>query len=442
MTYQQTIDYLFAATPQFEQQGGSAYKPGLERVSAMARAIGNPHLSPGVRYIHVAGTNGKGSTSSTLAAILSAAGYRTGLFTSPHLVDFRERIRVNGVPIEEAEVIDFVERTRPLVEQFAPSFFELTTLMALDYFAAKAVEVAIIEVGMGGRLDSTNIITPELAIVTNISLDHTQFLGSTLEAIAGEKAGIFKPNVPALVGEASASLRSVFRAKAEQVSAPLYFAEDSNELQYAEPCRGGWSLHTRHFGVLWGELGGMAQRLNARTILAALNILTHQSFQIPSSAVEVGFAEVVERSHLLGRWQKVASSPNTYCDTGHNEAGIRLVAEQLKQESYHALHIVFGMVADKDWRTVLRLLPPTAHYYFVQPTSERALPVQELAQEAHTLGLQGSIFPTIAEGCLAAQNAALPQDLIYIGGSNYIVAEALKKCYSHTLESLFDTNNN
>ena len=254
MTYQQTIDYLFAATPQFEQQGGSAYKPGLERVLAMAEAIGSPHLGSGIRYIHVAGTNGKGSTSSTLAAILSAAGYRTGLFTSPHLVDFRERIRIDGMPIEECAVVDFVERTRPLIERFSPSFFELTTLMALHHFAEKKVDVAIIEVGMGGRLDSTNIITPELSIVTNISLDHTQFLGSTLEAIAGEKAGIFKPNVPALVGEASASLRSVFRAKAELLDAPLCFAEDSDVLQDAEPDRGGWTLHTRDYGTLWGEL--------------------------------------------------------------------------------------------------------------------------------------------------------------------------------------------
>ena len=440
MTYQQTIDYLFAATPQFEQQGGSAYKPGLERVLAMAEAIGSPHLGTGVRYIHVAGTNGKGSTSSTLAAILSAAGYRTGLFTSPHLVDFRERIRIDGVPIEECAVVDFVERTRPLIERFSPSFFELTTLMALHYFAAKKVDVAIIEVGMGGRLDSTNIITPELSIVTNISLDHTQFLGSTLEEIAGEKAGIFKPHVPALVGEANASLRVVFRAKAELLDAPLYFAEDSDVLQDAEPDRGGWLLHTRDYGTLWGELGGAAQRLNARTILAALAILTCRSFQIPRAAVEEGFAHVVERSHLLGRWQKVASQPATYCDTGHNEAGIRLVVEQLKQEQYQTLHIVFGMVADKDWHSVLRLLPASAHYYFVQPTSDRALSSEELAQEARYIGLEGAVFPSIEEGCKAAQKAALPQDLIYIGGSNYVVAEALKKCYPHTLESVFNTN--
>ncbi len=439
MTYKQTIDFLFAATPLFEKQGGSAYKPGLERVLAMAEVIGNPHQAEGIHFIHIGGTNGKGSTSSTLAAVLSASGYRTGLFTSPHLVDFRERIRIDGTPISPEFVVDFVERVHPLVARYSPSFFELTTLMALDYFVHQKVEVAVIEVGMGGRLDSTNIITPDLAVVTNISLDHTQFLGNTLEEIASEKAGIFKRDVPALVGEASESLRKVFRSRSEAVACPLFFAEDQGLLLRVESDpQGGLLLDTRDYGSLWGQLGGCAQQINARTILAAIDVLVHQlHYKISQEAVREAFAHVVERMHLLGRWQKVSEEPTTYCDTGHNEAGIRLVVEQLRHEQYRDLHIVFGMVVDKDWHSVLRLLPKSAHYYFVQPESERALSAHDLCEEARALGLRGEVYPSIEEGCRQAFAEAHSDDLIYVGGSNYVVADALRTCFPHVLESNF-----
>lgn len=273
MTYKQTIDFLFAATPLFEKQGGSAYKPGLERVLAMAEVIGNPHQAEGIRFIHIGGTNGKGSTSSTLAAVLSASGYRTGLFTSPHLVDFRERIRIDGTPISPEFVVDFVERVHPLVARYSPSFFELTTLMALDYFVHQKVEVAVIEVGMGGRLDSTNIITPDLAVVTNISLDHTQFLGNTLEEIASEKAGIFKRDVPALVGEASEPLRKVFRSRSEAVACPLFLQRIRGSCFGLSPTLKGACSSIHEIMVLCG--GSWAVVLNRLTHVRSLRPLIY-----------------------------------------------------------------------------------------------------------------------------------------------------------------------
>lgn len=436
MTYQQTIDYLFAATPLFEQQGGVAYKPGLERMLAMAEAIGNPHNAQGIRYIHVGGTNGKGSTSCTLAAIVKAAGYRTGLFTSPHLVDFRERIRVDGVPITQNYVIDFVARVKPLIEEFKPSFFEFTTLMAFDYFAQQKVEVAIIEVGMGGRLDCTNIISPLLSIVTNISIDHTQFLGNTLALIAQEKAGIIKSNTPIVLGEvASPEVSDVFRDKALQLSAPLYIAEKNDLVKNITSTQQGITLVTLPWGKIHFALAGVAQEKNARTLLSALDVITkHQLLNLSQEAIAYGFEHVVESMHLLGRWQRVATQPDTYLDTGHNEAGIRNVVAQLRKESYQKLHIIFGMVTDKDWITVLGLLPQDAHYYFVTPDSGRALLATSLAQEAAQRGLIGNPYPSIEAACIAAQNAASPRDLIYIGGSNYVVAQALQKCFPEIIE--------
>lgn len=434
MNYQETIDYLFAATPNFQQQGGSAYKPGLERVLAMAAQLGNPHKT--LRTIHIGGTNGKGSTSSTLAAVLMSAGYKTGLFTSPHLVDFRERIRVNGTPVSKQFVVDFVAKVRPLVEKWSPSFFELTTLMAFAFFAEQKVDIAIIEVGMGGRLDSTNIITPLLSVITNISLDHTQFLGTTLTEIAREKAGIMKPQTPVVIGEAEGEVQMLFAQQATALEAPIYFASQESVVHSIEDTPTGLSIHSCDYGSFEGELGGAAQHLNTKTILTALRVLSKQSeLSIPTAAIREGFSTVVQKSHLLGRWQSLSSSPRIYCDTGHNEAGIRLVVQQLQQTQWKKLHIVFGMVADKDWYSVLALLPHEANYYFVTPPSDRGLPTEEIATYAHQIGLQGKEYPSVSEGFAAARIAAHEEDLIYIGGSNYVVAEVLRESFSHLLDT-------
>lgn len=434
MNYQETIDYLFAATPNFQQQGGSAYKPGLERVLAMAAQLSNPHKS--LRTIHIGGTNGKGSTSSILAAVLMSAGYKTGLFTSPHLVDFRERIRVNGTPVSKQFVVDFVAKVRPLVEKWSPSFFELTTLMAFAFFAEQKVDIAIIEVGMGGRLDSTNIITPLLSVITNISLDHTQFLGTTLTEIAREKAGIMKPQTPVVIGEAEGEVQMLFAQQAAALEAPIYFASQELVVHSIEDTPTGLSIHSCDYGSFEGELGGAAQHLNTKTILTALRVLSKQSeLSIPTAAVREGFSTVVQKSHLLGRWQSLSSSPRIYCDTGHNEAGIRLVVQQLQQTQWKKLHIVFGMVADKDWHSVLALLPHEANYYFVTPPSDRGLPTEEIATYAHQIGLQGKEYPSVSEGFAASRIAAHEEDLIYIGGSNYVVAEVLRESFSHLLDT-------
>ncbi len=428
MSYQETIEYLFSATPCFQQIGAKAYKPGLERVIAMAEVMGNPHKK--FRTIHVGGTNGKGSTSSTLAAVLIASGYKTGLFTSPHLVDFRERIRIDGIPVSEQFVVDFVARMRPLLEQYAPSFFELTTLMAFCHFAEQKVDVAVVEVGMGGRLDSTNIIEPELSIITNISPDHTQFLGNSLSAIAVEKAGIIKRSRPVVIGETTEETRSIFSQKAEELSAPIYFAEEEKALLDSEDRADGIYLYSRDYGSFFAQLGGAAQHLNARTILTALSVLEKsKAFAFPKEAVWEGFASVIEKTGLLGRWQKLSSSPRIFCDTGHNEAGIVSVVRQIALEEYDTLHILFGMVADKDWRKVLSLLPREAKYHFVTPPSERGLPAQELLEYAVDLGLSGTAHTTMEAGFETVLREAKPNDMVYVGGSNYVVAEILKTYY-------------
>lgn len=432
MSYQETIDFLFSAVPCFQQQGAVAYKPGLERVLAMAEVMSNPHLS--FRSIHVGGTNGKGSTASTLASVLSASGYKTGLFTSPHLVDFRERIRINGVPVGEDYVVDFVDKARPLLEKYAPSFFELTTLMAFSFFAEQKVDVAVIEVGMGGRLDSTNIIRPELSVITNVSADHTQFLGMTLPEIAFEKAGIIKKDIPVVIGEAEGEVRTVFAQRAQEESAPIYFAEESGALLSCEDRANGLYLHTSKYGSFPAQLGGAAQHLNARTILTALSVIAERNlFTIPLEAVHDGFASVIERAGLLGRWQQLSMTPQIFCDTGHNEAGIALVVQQIARQKYTHLHIVLGMVSDKEWQKVLSLLPQEATYYFVAPPSERALSASVLKDYALQIGLKGESFPTISDGFLTAKSKAKPDDLIYIGGSNYVVAEVLRDFFPQLL---------
>lgn len=408
MNYKDTLDYLYNSAPLFQQIGAGAYKEGLENTWALDEHFGHPHRS--FRSIHIAGTNGKGSCSHTLAAILQEAGYKVGLYTSPHLIDFRERIRVNGQPVPEAYVIRFVEEERAFFEPLHPSFFELTTAMAFRYFAEEKVDVAVVEVGLGGRLDCTNIIRPDLCIITNISLDHVQFLGDTLEKIAGEKAGIIKSGIPVVIGETTPETRPVFQKKAEEVGAPIHFAEE--EVKEVHP---DWEY----------ELKGLYQEKNRRTLWAALPLLQEGGYQISESDIQAGFAHVVELTGLMGRWQKLQEHPTVVCDTGHNVGGIQYIAEQLRRQVFRRLHIVIGMVNDKDARGVLALLPREATYYFTQASVKRALPAGQLARLAAEAGLQGTCYPDVPSAVRAAQKESLPEDFIFVGGSSFIVADLL-----------------
>lgn len=408
MDYQNTLSYLYNSAPMFQQVGSSAYKEGLENTLALDKHFEHPHHS--FRSIHVAGTNGKGSCSHTIAAILQEAGYRVGLYTSPHLIDFRERIRVNGQPISEEYVIRFVEKERTFFEPLQPSFFELTTAMAFRYFADERVDVAVIEVGLGGRLDCTNIIRPDLCIITNISFDHTQFLGDTLEKIAREKAGIIKNGIPVIIGETTPETKPVFLKKAQEANAPIYFAEENDREDYP--------------GIEC-ELKGIYQKKNTRTILTALSLLKEAGYHLDEQSVRSGFAHVVELTGLMGRWQKLQDSPTLICDTGHNVGGITYIVEQLRQQSYRRLHIVIGMVNDKDIRGVLALPPQEATYYFTKASVKRALPENELQELAATVGLQGTCYPDVPAAVLAAQKESLPEDFIFVGGSSFIVADLL-----------------
>ncbi len=423
MNYQQTLQYLYESTPMFQQVGSKAYKEGLENTLALDNHLGHPHHT--FRSIHVAGTNGKGSCSHTLASILQEAGYRVGLYTSPHLVDFRERIRVNGVSIPETYVIRFVEEHRSFFEPLYPSFFELTTALAFRYFADAGVDVAVIEVGLGGRLDCTNIIHPDLCIITNISFDHTQFLGDTLEKIAREKAGIIKAGIPVVVGETTPETKPVFERKAQETQAPLYFAEEEQRLHHARLTHSGWEYTCEEYPELTGELGGLYQIKNTNTVLSALYRLKESGYQLPGEAVHNGFARVCRNTGLMGRWQKLQDNPALICDTGHNVAGITYVVEQLRLQTYRKLHCVIGMVNDKDISGVLQLLPREATYYFTQASVQRALPAEELLALAAGAGLHGTAYPDVVTAVQAAQEKSLPEDLIFTGGSSFIVADLL-----------------
>ena len=426
MNYKETVDYLYQVTPCFQNQGGDAYKPGLERMQQMCEAIGNPQRY--IRTIHVGGTNGKGSTTSLIASVLTAAGYKVGLFTSPHLVDFRERIRINGEMISEEEVVSFVERTRPLIESVGPSFFEYTTLMAFEHFHTHEVDYAVIEVGLGGRLDSTNVILPKLSIITNISLDHTQYLGNTLEAIASEKAGIIKEGVQAVIGNAGGSVRELFERVADERHAPITFCEDEHTIKQYDELHPGMRLDTVDYGLIETPLSGDAQLENVHTVLTALRILDDKVLDTPLSHEEVarGFAELYKLSGLRGRWETISTDPHIVCDTAHNPAGIAVVAHQLEEESYDHLYIIVGMSADKDIDTNLALLPSSARYYFCTTASQRTLPAEELQQRAEAIGLRGRAYPSVEEALREVVALANAGDLIFVGGSNFIVAELLK----------------
>jgi dihydrofolate synthase/folylpolyglutamate synthase len=423
MTYQETLHYLYTCAPMFQQVGSSAYKEGLDNTLTLDAHFGHPHRS--FRSVHIAGTNGKGSCSHTLAAILQKAGYKVGLYTSPHLRDFRERIRINGVPVDEQYVIDFVAKEKSFFEPLHPSFFELTTAMAFKYFAEQHIDVAVVEVGLGGRLDCTNIIHPDLCIITNISFDHMQFLGNTLAAIASEKAGIIKKDVPVVIGETTPETRPVFLEKAAEVQSPIVFAEEESPLLYIAGAAEGIEYMTSPYGYLHGELGGLYQLKNTNTLLTALPLLMKAGYHINEEAVRAGFAQVCELTGLEGRWQRLQSHPTMICDTGHNVGGISYIVEQLKHQHYRKLHIVFGMVNDKDINGVLALLPREAQYYFTRAVVKRALPEDELMRLAHQAGLQGKSYPDVPTAVRAAQKNSLPEDFIYVGGSSYIVSDLL-----------------
>lgn len=437
MNYAETCEYLFNQMPMFERQGTSGYKEGLANTLALDEHFGHPHQS--YVTIHVGGTNGKGSVSHTIASILQESGYCVGLYTSPHLVDFRERIRVNGIPISKNYVVDFVEEERSFFEPLHPSFFEVTTAMAFKYFKDRNVDIAIIEVGLGGRLDCTNIITPLVSVITNISYDHTQFLGNTLAEIAGEKAGIIKKGVPVIIGESNEETRPVFEAKAREMNAPIVFAEDKPEIASAEPTSdGGMLYHTPCFGDITGDLGGIYQQKNLNTVFFALNAIAQKGFLCECkdevnkkkclTELLQGIAHVKDNTGLMGRWQVIQNTPKVVCDTGHNVGGWQYLSAQLSSVSCQSMHIIFGMVDDKDINGVLDLLPKNAQYYFTKANNHRALNETVLSDLASKHGLVGKTYPSVFEAYNAAKAVASNNDFIFVGGSSYIVGDFLKSC--------------
>lgn len=424
MTYKETTEYLFTRTPLFQNVGGDAYKEGLSNTHILDNHFGHPHKK--YSTIHIAGTNGKGSCSHTIASILQEAGYKVGLFTSPHLLDFRERIRINGEMISEDYVTNFVEQEKNFFEPLYPSFFELTTAMAFKYFAEENVDIAVIEVGLGGRLDCTNIITPIVSIITNISFDHTQFLGSTLQEIASEKAGIIKKNIPVVIGETTSETRPVFLSKAKEEEAPIIFAENNTEiLRYNFIQNGRICYETKNYGNIDGELGGEYQIKNTNTILSTINIINESGFITEKEHIRNGFSKVSTNTGLMGRWQHINESPLIVCDTGHNTGGFKYLSEQIKHQECDNIRIVFGMVNDKDVCGVLELLPKNAVYYFCQPNVKRALAISELMNIAKSKGLEGKSYKSVADAYKVALEDSSEKDFIYIGGSSFVVADLL-----------------
>lgn len=422
MTYQEAIDFLYNSLPVFQREGASAYKPGLATSVALDDIFGNPHKA--YPTVHIAGTNGKGSTAHTLAAVLARAGLKVGLYTSPHIFDFRERIRVNGRKISQEAVVDFVERWKSYASgsELSPSFFELTSTMAFEYFAKENVDVAVIETGLGGRLDSTNIISPCLSVITNISLDHTALLGDTIEKIAYEKAGIIKPGVPVVIGERSPESEPVFISKAKEVGAPIYFADsvegrvENGEIVYP----------STPFGKIVGELSGECQIKNTATILCAIQRLIENGFAISSEAVREGFANVCGDTGLIGRWMTICKSPLTVCDTGHNIGGWEYIAHQLSSRESGKLHLIVGFVNDKDISAILQKISDIdadKMIYFSAPSVPRGLNAGELAEKAAEFGLSGMVVPDVNDALSLAGQSAGEDDLILVAGSNFLVAD-------------------
>lgn len=432
--YEESLEFLYSQLPMFSRVGAAAYKPGLDRTIALDNLFGNPHHK--FRSIHIAGTNGKGSTSHMLASVLQAHGYKTALYTSPHLVDFRERIRINGEMIPKEKVIDFTRRWRESDNDINPSFFELTMTMAFDWFASENVDVAVIEVGMGGRLDSTNIITPIASAITNISFDHTQFLGNTLAKIAEEKAGIMKPGITTVIGEATEETETVFRNHAVATGATLTEAYNPPLLTSFTPDNEwGWQCSSPITGDFHLPLAGEYQKKNINTLLNILNILPDVGIELNKEKTREGIEKVVENTRLMGRWMRISSSPLTICDTGHNEAGLKYNLHQLNEimQKRHEktpeakLFMIIGFVSDKDVDHILPLFPKDALYYITQAAIPRAMPVDILADkcEANGITIAGK-FESVKEAATAATNCAAPFDVIYIGGSTFVVADYLK----------------
>ncbi len=427
MTYNDSIQWLFSQVPMFQNVGAKAYKPGLGTTLALAAEYGNPHKS--FRTIHIAGTNGKGSTAHTIAAVLQAAGYKVGLYTSPHLVDFRERIRVNGIMADKSFVESFIEDFRTKKLPCDPSFFELTTIMAFRYFADCGVDVAVIETGLGGRLDSTNILSPVLSVITNISLDHTALLGHTEAEIAVEKAGIIKPLTPVVIGRAEGDVRKVFEDKARQMRSPILFACDQHIFTPWKE-RGSVLYQGTPWGDIHGELTGECQVENAATVFSALSLLKDTFKAIDSSAVAKGFSEVCELTGLMGRWMNVkGASVRTICDTGHNIGGWQWLGPSLRNlsESVGTLRMVIGFVNDKDVTAIMGEMPRNAIFYFATPSVSRGRDASSTLAVAENSGLSGRAYQSVAEAYSAAVEESSPNDTIFVGGSTFVVADFLSR---------------
>lgn len=428
MSYQQTLDYLFARLPMYQRQGAAAYKADLNNTLKLVEVLGKPHQK--IKFIHVAGTNGKGSSSHMLAAVMQQCGYKTGLYTSPHLLDFRERIKINGKLIPKNYVVEFVEKYKTAFEEIEPSFFEWTVALAFDYFANEGVDVAIIETGLGGRLDSTNIITPEVCLITNISFDHMNLLGDTLEKISAEKAGIIKPKVPVVISQYQSESAPVFSARARELKSPLEFADKNYRVLSAKKNKELLELEvlnkkTNQKEQYQLDLTGNYQIKNVLGVLNLIEYIEKSGFIIEPDKVKKALSQVAKLTGLQGRWQTLQEKPLVIADTGHNEDGIKQVLENIANVNYNKLHMVFGVVNDKDISKILQVLPKTAQYYFVKADIPRALDQNELAAQAHKLKLQGKAYATVEEGLKAAKKAAGKTDLIFVGGSTFVVADVL-----------------
>jgi dihydrofolate synthase/folylpolyglutamate synthase len=424
-SYEEALHYLYTSLPVFQRDGASAYKPDLTNTLKLCEALGNPQRQ--FKSIHVAGTNGKGSTSHMLASILQSAGYKTGLYTSPHLKNFTERIRVNGGEVSRAFVIDFINRIHSAIDDIKPSFFEITVAMAFDYYALQKVDVAVVEVGLGGRLDSTNVITPLLSVITNIGWDHTDLLGNTLPAIAFEKAGIIKREVPVVISENQPAVKQVFMDKAQLEDAPIYFASDvyrsETNLADGQMTLEVWRGDKSFINNLVLPLQGFYQRKNINGVLQAVQLLNDLGMVISHNHLVEGLHNVVQNTHLKGRWQKLGEYPLVICDTGHNADGMQELVSQIKAQHYSTLHIVLGMVKDKDITSVLQLLPAEASYYFCQARIPRAMEADVLARKANSFGLYGIVIQNVNDAISHARKLATPDDFIFIGGSTFVVAE-------------------
>lgn len=426
MNYEQTLDYLHTQLPIFQNIGNKAFKASLDNIQRFCAHLGNPHTQ--YPTLHVAGTNGKGSSSHMLAAVLQAAGYKVGLYTSPHLKSFTERVRINGQEMPPQYIVDFVQHHRPQIESWHPSFFEVTVAMAFDYFAQQQVDIAVIEVGMGGRLDSTNVVQPEACLITNISLDHQAILGNTLAAIAQEKAGIIKPNTPVVISERQTETTPVFERISRQHQAPLHFAQDEYNCKWANNVKGMLQATKKGENVLpelTMSLKGNYQANNLGGVLKVIELLQGKGWKIAPTHIATGLEQTTELTQLKGRWQILQQAPLTICDTAHNEAGLAQVVQQLLHIPARQLHIVLGTMADKSVEKVLPLLPPEAIYYFCAPASQRAMPAMELKQLANDIGLKGEAYQSVSEAYAQALRNVHVTDVVFVGGSSFVVAEVL-----------------